>query len=265
MRQGFCFKTVFLSVLLLSVPSLASAKPRVCPCPAKRLCVSPVKRPPSWYLDAGLGWMFNQNLGKTYLANMDLPADQYNASKSKRSLMGFWGGGYVWARQTQWFPFTSVGLEYSYNPPVEVKGVIEEMSDPEQANFNYKFKVSHHTLRLVGKADLVRWQNWMPYLSGGVGTSWNRFSNYSEEATTDAVSPRPAPAFPNKTQVNFSYDLGVGVDYIFTENLWGGVGYRYDHFGWGKTGDTNAEFADKSLKNTLRAHTIIFSLRYLFG
>ncbi|MDQ8038801.1 MAG: outer membrane beta-barrel protein [Rickettsiella sp.] len=266
-------KAIFLLLFTVLVPSLSEARSepkldKMYCCQNKKTvccCVSSPKHLPSWYMDVGLGWVFNQKLGASYLANIDLPLDQYNSPKVNQVMMGALSGGYVWSRRTAWLPFTSLGFEYSYDMPAKVKGVIEEFSDPEQTNFKYKYKVDHHNLRLIGKADLYRWQNLMPYVSAGMGVSWNRFSDYSEQAISELPSPRPNPAFTNKTESNFSYSLGTGLDYIFNKNLWGGLGYRYDHFGWGKTGDTNAEFADKSLKNTSRAHTIILSLRYLFG
>lgn len=265
----YCWKVIFLSFLIAVVPSLVQAKTCCC-CPKKPKlwCISPPKLP-SWYVDTGLGWVFSQKLGATYLANIDAPSDQYNSPKVKKMPMGSLSGGYVLSRQASWFPFTSLGLEYSYFMPAKVKGVVEEFSDPEQANFNYNYKVTHHNLRVLGKADLFRWRNWMPYLSAGLGASWNRFSNYSEEAISELPSPRENPSFANKAKLNFSYMAGAGVDYILSRNLWAGLGYRYDHFGWGKTGDRieneDTEVVDKSLKNTSRAHTIILTLRYLFG
>lgn len=259
-------KVIFLLFLIFIFSSFAQAE--TCCCQSKRTtlwCVSPPKRLPSWFMDVGLGWVFNQKLGTAYLANIELPSDQYTSPKVNQVPMSFISGGYIWSRRAAWLPFTSLGLEYSYDMPATVKGVIEEFTDPEQANFKYKYKVAHHNLRLIGKANLYRWQNWMPYVSAGAGLSWNRFTNYSEQAISEFPSLRPNPNFVNKTASSFSYSLGTGLDYIFNENLWGGLGYRYDQFGWGKTGDTNAEFSDKSLKNTSRAHTIILSLRYLFG
>ena len=260
-------KAISLLLLVLIFPSLAQAE--TCCCQNKKttlLCVSPPKPLPSWFMDVGLGWVFNQKLGSSYLANVDLPSDKYNSPKVDQVPMYFLSGGYLWSRQTEWLPFSSLGLEYSYYMPATVKGVIEEFADPEQANFKYKYKVAHHNLRLIGKADLYRWQNWMPYVSAGAGISWNRFSGYSQEIISEGESTRPDLGFSNKTKLNFSYSVGAGMDYIFTRNIWGGLGYRYDHFGWGKTGDNhNEEFADKSLKNTSRAHTILLTIRYLFG
>ncbi|MCZ6913119.1 MAG: TonB-dependent receptor [Rickettsia endosymbiont of Ixodes persulcatus] len=258
-------KAISLLLLIVILPSLVQAK--TCCYQNKKTalwCVSPQKPLPSWFMDVGLGWVFNQKLGSSYLANIDSAADKYNSPKVNQVPMGFLSGGYVWSRQAEWLPFTSLGLEYSYDMSATVKGVIEEFANPGQANFKYKYKITHHNLHLISKANLYRWQNWMPYVSAGAGIVWNRFSGYSEQAISKLPSLRPNPEFTNRTESNFSYSLGAGIDYVFNENLWGGLGYRYDHFGWGKTGDTNAKFLDKSIKNTLRAHAIIFSLRYLF-
>lgn len=264
-----CYSLKAFLCFIVLVPALTEARSDIPPAyKNKYCCVFPLK--PStlshWYVDAGAGWVFNQKLGRSYLGNVGEPLDQYDPPKAKQVPMVFLSGGYVWSRQADWLPFTSVGLEYSYFFPAKAEGVIEEASDPTQVFSNYSYKVAHHTLYLLGKANLVRWRNWMPYVFGGLGASWNRFSAYSEESVSETPSIRPNPEFSNKAQSNFAYSLGTGLDYVFTKNLWGSLGYRYDHFGWGKTGDTNiSEFADKNLKNFLKAHTLIFSLRYLFG
>lgn len=266
--QAYPLKAAFLSFLIVVAPAWAHAM--ITLSPAKKInppiCVCPVPHLPSWYVDAGLGWVFNQKLGTTYLANLDLGPENdeiYTGPKVKRVPMGFLSGGYVWSRQANWFPMTSLGLEYSYAMPAKTVGTLETYSDPSDSH-EYQYKVSHHTLQLVGKVDLLRWQQWMPYLSAGLGTTWNRFARYSEEPL--AGREKPSPEFPSKTKLNFSYSLGTGVDYIFAKNLWGSLGYRYDHLGWIKTGDSNREFftGDK-LKDTLQAHTLVLSLRYLFG
>ena len=259
-------KAVFLLLLITFLPSLAQAKTCCCEKITVPLCVSPTQHLPSWYMDAGLGWVFNQKLGTSYLANADEKEDQYNPPKVNKVATGSLSGGYVWSHPKKWLPFTSLGLEYSYYMPAKVKGVIEENSDPEMANLNYKYKIAHHNLQLIGKADIFRWKNFMPYVSGGAGVSWNRVSDYREEQSAEGQISRTYPEFGNKTKLNFSYSLGTGVDYVFTRNLWGGLGYRFDHFGWEKTGDTTSDkFLDKNLKNTSKAHTILFSLRYLFA
>ena len=266
--RAYYLKATILSFLITVVPAWANAKTCVCP-PKKNnqaICVFPLPHLPSWYVDVGLGWVFKQKLGTTYLANLNLGpknADIYNAPKVNRMPMGVLSGGYVWSRQTHWLPMSSLGLEYSYAIPAKTVGTLEQYSDPSDT-YEYQYKVAHHTLQLVGKVDLLRWQQWMPYLSAGLGTTWNRFTSYNEVPLTG--DEKASPQFPSQTKLNFSYSLGTGVDYIFTKNLWGSLGYRYDHLGWIETGDSNLKFftGDK-LKNTLQAHTLILSLRYLFG
>ncbi len=266
--RAYVVKAAFLSFLITIAPAWTNAKTCICP-PKKNkqmVCIFPLPHLPSWYIDVGAGWVFNQKLGTTYLANLDVgpeKSDIYNAPKAKRVPMGFLSGGYIWSRQAKWFPASSLGIEYSYVIPAKNIGTLVQYSDPNDT-YEYQYKVSHHTLQLVGKVDLIRWQQWMPYVSAGLGTTWNRFTSYSEVPI--AGDEKTSPQFSNKTKLNFSYSLGTGVDYIFTKNLWGSLGYRYDHLGWIKTGDSNREFftGDK-LKDTIQGHTIILSLRYLFG
>jgi len=269
MRTNYS-KTVFLSLAIAVIPGLANAKPDVC-FPPKKMgshCVCPTKHLGSrWYIDAGLGWVLNQKIGTTYLPNINIGpefSDKYDAPKVEQVPLGFLAGGYAWSRQTNWFPMTSLGIEYSYVPPARFTGILEEYSQPEDT-YKYYYDISHHSLRLVGKADLFLWKQWMPYLSAGIGSTWNRFSTYNE-VPLDNKRSKPNPHFANKTTLNFSYSLGAGVDYIFTKNVLGSLGYRYDYFGWENTGNSQGElFTGDALRDTSRAHTVVLSLRYLFA
>lgn len=226
-----------------------------------------VKKPlGSWYFDLNLGWVFDLKSKPAYLNNFDLPPDRYNSPKSKQSPLISLSGGYVWSRSSQWLPFTSLGLNYSYFFTGKAEGTIEDYSEEEDANYTYKYNLTHQTLYLQGKIDLVRWQRWMPYISSGLGGSWNRISNFNEQVLTDVDSTHENPQFPSKTTTNFSYSLGAGIDYIFAQNLWGSLGYRFDRIGYIKTGASNIFiFEHENLTISRKVHSLIASLRYLFG
>lgn len=221
----------------------------------------------SWYFDLNLGWIFNIKSGPAvYLNNFDIPPDRYNSPKVKQRPLVSLSAGYVWARSSQWLPFVSLGLEYSYFFPEKAEGSVEDYSEEEDENHMCKYNLTHQTLYLQGKIDVVRWQRWMPYVSAKLGSSWNKFSNFNEQRITDVDSTHENPQFPNNTTKNFSYSLGAGVDYIFTQNLWGSLGYRFDHIGYIQTDASNVFIFEHEKINTFRKmHSLIASLRYLFG
>ncbi len=265
--RAYSSKAFFLSLLVLIVPSLTEAKSDCCQTNQKAvLCVSPTKQP-SWYFDVGLGWVVNQRLGANYLSNLELAPDTLAAPKASQVPMGLLSGGYVWSRQTNWLPFASLGLEYSYAYPAKVKGVLIDYSELQEANHNYQYKVTHQGVSLLGKVALARWENWLPYVAAGLGASWNRVSNYSEQVISERASDHTNPEFPSKTTLDFSYSLGAGLDYVFTEYLWAGFGYRFDRFGKMGTGDSilHNKLFHEHVSNSLRTHSFIFSLRYFFG
>lgn len=263
----FYRKFIFSALLIALLPSLAEAK--IC-CYQKEkpivLSMSLPERLSTWYMDIGMSWVFNQRLGKKQLDNEDLPPDTYLSPKAQQ-IPGFsLSGGYIWSHQANWLPFTSLGLEYNYFGPTRVEGVIEDYSFSDEANQLYKYRMTQNSLYLVGKADLMRWGNVMPYASIGVGTAWNRFSDYSEQVISDLPSEHINPEFPSKTKLSFSYSLGTGIDYSFNKNIWASLGYRYTHFGNFKSGESMLHNPSSSehLSGVSAAHLVVFSLRYLF-
>lgn len=261
------FFKFFLFFLIVIVPVLTEAKSDCCQTKQKTVCcVSSTKPLPAWYLDMGLGWIMNQRLGANYLNNLELPPDTLTAPKANRSPMALLSGGYIWSRQTNWVPLASLGLGYSYAYPAKVKGIVQDYSEQEEANSSYQYKIEHHRISLLGKVALVRWENWLPYVAAGLGAAWNRVSDYSEQAISERISEHTNPGFPNKTTVDFSYSLGAGFDYVITEYLWAGFGYRFDRFGKIETGDSLLPNAYREhINDSLRAHSFTVSLRYLFG
>ncbi|MDQ8039129.1 MAG: outer membrane beta-barrel protein [Rickettsiella sp.] len=242
-----------LGLIFLLVVQTVSAN-----CLSNDKCYTPLTH---FYIDVGAGWVFDQQASDYYLPRDPLP-DRYVANTSKNNVMGLASLGYVWRQTQDWLPFISVGLEYSYLPSSKIQGPVEEFSSPEFTTQNYEYKVQHQNLQLTSKIDIYRCGRWMPYIALGIGTSWNTSSAYQEYALTD--QPEIQPEFANKTKTAFSYAAGLGIDFIANDNLWLGLGYRYDNFGSNQTNNGIREFANKHLDNHMKAHTVLLSLRYLF-
>lgn len=271
--QNFCVQTIFLRffsriIIIFFFPILAQATTPYCK--ATQTIIPSCNFSPesftSWYIDMGLGLVFDSKITKAYLDNFDLPPDQYKVPKIQDNTLISLSGGYVWSKPSTWLPFIHLGLEYSYFLSTRAKGLIEDYSEKTEIHYNYQYNVKNQLVYLRGKINLVRWQNWMPYLSVGLGNSWNRLSDHSEQAITQIDSSHKDPRFPNKTTTHFSYSLGIGIDYMFTKQLWGNLGYRFDQIGPIQTGtSTIFIFEGKNINTSMNTHSFIGSLRYFFS
>ena len=104
--------------------------------------------------------------------------------------------------------------------------------------YTYQYDIQSRQLLLEGKL-LYHWQRYHPYLSAGMGASWNTSLNYN-------VNIQPAfttfsNQFANNMQTSFSYLVGLGVDVDLTDALRLGLGYRFTDFGSAKTGTSTID------------------------
>jgi Outer membrane protein beta-barrel domain len=271
--QIFCFQAIFLRflsgiIIIIFFPILAQATTPYCQTTQERIqsCNCSPKSFSSWYMDMGLGWIFDSKIATGYLNNFELPPDQYNAPKIQDNTLISLSGGYVWSKPSAWLPFIHLGLEYSYFLSTHANGFIEDYSEKTDIHYKYQYNVANQLVYLRGKINLVRWQNWLPYLSVGLGNSWNRLSDHSEQAITHIDSSHKDPRFPTKITTHFSYSLDIGVDYIFTKHLWGNLGYRFDQIGPIQTGTSNIFiFEGENINTSMKTHSVIGSLRYFFS
>ena len=84
---------------------------------------------------------------------------------------------------------------------------------------------------------------WQPYVLMGMGMAFNHFSDYSE-------SPTDLSPFNSLTQIAFAYELGIGVQYVFTiQSYMPIVALDYRYMNWGNAG--MAPFTSQQTNNDL--------------
>ncbi len=228
----------------------------------------------------GLGWYFNAGVGRTQ-PNVDSsnyvgtgpgwPNDHYKGDDIHGAPMLVVGTGYTWGRYYDWFPDLSLGAQFTYTGQAKISGTINQYSLAQFENYSYNYKFRRMTLLAVGKADIYNLANFMPYLTAGLGVSFNKTSNYEEQPLSH-VTPRISPGFGSATNNYFSYMVGVGVDYALCDNLWLSLEYNYGNFGYAQTGDgantftlTGFNYSNQQLKNKLTANNFLFSVTYLLN
>lgn len=173
--------------------------------------------------------------------------------------------GYRWSKNRVWLPFYSVAFDYQHINESEIEGVVTQYSLPNYENYRYSLKNQTDIFALMGKADIYQYRSFMPYVSLGLGIA-NNFVNHYDETAEGGIIQRESPAFQSKTNANFAYMLGAGVEYSLRSNLTLSLAYEYENLGNVKTGYGKGSnwSGDKLDLGRLSANTVMLSAAYLF-
>lgn len=233
-----------------------------------------VSVPGSWYVGAGTGVSIPHTNTNTYgyaPAGSGFPSDQYIRDSTQTEPLVSLLAGYRFGTQQEWFPYYSVGAEYSYVLNSKVSGVINQFSDPAFQNYNYEYQIQRQTFLAIFKLDIYQWQFLLPYVTAGAGFSRNNVQDYSEQALPD-VTPRVSPGYASQVTTEGSWLIGAGLDIVFSKEVWGNLEYNYGHYGDAQTGNGSANtgtpgsnFSNSSLKTQLTASTFAANIIYFFN
>lgn len=220
------------------------------------------------YLSVGLGGFYPQVSGNNYIGTGSGWPDDYYRQQSISSQPTFYiGGGYSWSRPNDWFPYFSLGLQYSYVSSTTVKGYIDQYSLPGFRNYTYQYDVEFYNVLGIAKLDIYDWHGFMPFVSGGLGVANYGTSNY-QEAAAPGVTPRVSPGFTAASGTNFAYSLGIGIDYAWQSDLVFSLDFNHQSYGTISTGkganypSLTGNFSNEALKNAIAANTYTFGMSY---
>jgi opacity protein-like surface antigen len=128
----------------------------------------------------------------------------------------------------------------------------------------YNYRLQQESWLLMSKADIYKWKRFMPYVALGLGASFNRISQLFLNST---MFSNQLGGTTNLTS-DFSYNLGIGLDYQVMDDFWLTLGYFYDNFGKNKVGIvyTNNNFTSVgTLENAnLHSNSAFLNAHYLF-
>lgn len=226
----------------------------------------------SVYFNLGVGDRFYRVSGDNKVGTGDgWPPDHYGTTTINDQPYFSLMAGYTWARPDVWLPYYSLGVQMAYTSTTTISGYIDQYSLPEFRNYNFDYEVSMLNIMGTAKVDIYRWQQLMPYLTAGLGIANYATSNYSETALS-GVTPRVSPGFGNGSGNNFSYSVGVGLDYILLNNLWINAEYNYTNFGMVSTESgadyanaTGSNYDNQKLKNTVSSTSIFLGMTFYLG
>ncbi|STX28824.1 Uncharacterised protein [Legionella beliardensis] len=207
---------------------------------------------------------------ETALAINNLVTNNYHTSRESH-WQGFWGGGF---NQTFSGFLNNVSLSlglagYSLSlgkvQGIEYPFVNEGLFD----TLNYRFQVENKLLLVESYLAYSAWNNWQPFLLAGIGKAWNHLYNYQEYPTHPASSAATSQLFNDNKHQDFSYELGLGLQYHLLAdksrkmNYSASLGYRYFNLGEGKLGLSNQAATTLKVRN-LYAQSIIFAIHISF-
>ncbi|AUH72627.1 SPOR domain-containing protein [Legionella sainthelensi] len=221
-----------------------------------------------WFIGLGGGWMAPFGTNTTNFASSGMPGfpdDKYvtNNRNGTGQISAF--SGYQWRRDTLWFPATSLSFEYTYSFPFRVNGFIFVNNLPDAKNFTFKYDVLQHVPMAKLKLDLYQWQQFMPYVSGGLGVAINQVNNYSDSPIPGATMMHRRFGFTSASTTHFAGSFGAGLDYMFNYNSQITLGYELAYYGEARTGYGKGVLNNDRLESKINSNAVILKGTYFFN
>lgn len=207
----------------------------------------------------------NTNVPNGSTAQPPYNADLYNIdSRHSRGSFSLYGG-YRFAVVNKNVPDFKLALRYQHLGNFKINGMIEQYSQPKFTNYNYNLHLSSNAITLQGTFDLYHFDAFSPYISAGIGLSFNRLASYNEQAVPQVI-PRISPQFQTRTTHDVTYNLGLGINYQINHRAWTSLGYEYADLGKAKTNKgVGANWTKESLSlGNLKAHSLVLGIFYQF-
>jgi len=209
--------------------------------------------------------------GNQTVAINNTVSNTYNTSTSTNT-NGMAGLGYARLFHLKHDVAITIGPGLYYTNMDQVNGTEHPYSNG--GNFdtlNYHYSADSWSLLAESKLVYEKYQ-WQPFVTGGIGPSWNRLSSYGEVPTDPSGSATANPSvFKNNTQAQFAYEVGFGVQRIFytdpkhNVSYRASLGYRYMNFGEGKLNPASISTTGQGIKvSTLDTNAILFGVSAVF-
>ncbi|HHF7366579.1 TPA: outer membrane protein [Legionella bozemanae] len=223
----------------------------------------------NWFISLGGGTQFPA-LNSYMKVNNDsefpepFNRDRYSITNDNGGLIAA-SVGRRWQNNNFWLPSYSLSLFWQHFFKMHIRGEITLYSLPEFTNYNYNLDFVSNLLLASGQINLFQYGIVSPYINGGIGSSFNHVSNYSEEAFS-GVTPRVSPGFRGSNTSEFAYNVGVGIDMHILPQLMLSVGYLYQDLGPISSGHGIATWTEQLLNpGSYRSNEVLVTATYLFG
>ena len=162
----------------------------------------------------------------------------------------------------------AVGLSYYKEASTRVSGQLSQGADALTTTYyRYHYTVASQQVFLENKVLFNYAEYFYPYVSFGMGESFNKAYQYSSTASPYETY---TPTFSSKTISSIAWILGAGVDANLTSHIRFGVGYRFSYLGPVSLNDgrvvsqvatTNLPY--KLKQSSWRMNTVLAQLTYI--
>jgi len=147
---------------------------------------------------------------------------------------------------------------------IETPGI--NVLSPPQDTLNYKMKTKNITLLLEPKLAYTAF-HLQPYVLGGIGFARNTLMNFSENTVPGSLAVPSSSPYPNHTQTKFSYEVGLGSQYILENDknnhaIILHIEYRYLNLGQSKLGTAFAQTTNQHITVNNINNIIDFGITY---
>ena len=213
-----------------------------------------------WYLRGDIG-MSNQQVKRLHNVNYDIATSVNIVHKDFDSAPMFGlGVGYQW---NHWLRFDLTG---AYRGKANFHGFDILTSGGNTFTNEYRASKSEWLFLANVYADLGTWWNFTPFIGAGIGTSFNKISNFMDICTTCAGG---CVAFAETaTKWNFAWALHAGIAYQVNPNLTFEFAYRYVSLGDALSGDIVTYLGANNIHNPqhfrgITSHDLKFGVRWM--
>ena len=222
-----------------------------------------------WFIAVGGGEQYAISSRNIFVNNgSNLPApynqDTYTTNTDNSAVFSL-AAGKRWVNDSKWISASSLSLNWQHYFNIQPGHNILQYSDPEFLNYTYNWNFDSNLLLANAKLDLLRYQRFAPYITGGIGAAFNYAHGYNETALS-GVTPRLSPGFQNHTTTQFAYQLGTGVDLQLNPKLILSVGYNYQNLGGVFSGSGVGSWSGQKLHaGSYGSNEVLATINYLFG
>lgn len=186
----------------------------------------------------------------------------YQASKSALYTMGT--GELFLGLQNAFNPdwLAQYGVEGSITSYTQLSGHIWDDALPQFDNYRYQYQIENARVLAKGKLFLYRPYSVIPWISGGIGVSFNRAYNFNSEPLI--FEALPSPNFTNNTTTSFAYTVGAGIQKELNEHIQYGIGYEFADWGKSALGNASGQTMNSGLKlNHLYTNGLLINFTYV--
>ncbi len=217
----FIYKSIFLLILTAILPAFAWT---------------------NWHpiasINVGAGFSNDAGQSKNFPILNPITDEFYNYdSDHSTQTVGLFGGFLGLEHEIKTNLSIQVGLDYTQSSPFTAKGSFVQGADvASQDTFSYDYSIITRQILAEGKLLYTTHQFFHPYVTLGLGSSFNKAYNYRTDVPSNLTLTR---MYTNNSSTSFSYMAGLGMEVDVHPHTRLGLSYRFTNLGKTQLGKAN--------------------------